>query len=213
MDRALDPLVNLDVPGDIVRIDIRGSLNQDSRPGLVQMIRRIRRMGIRSHIRVELSRAAMVESAALAGLRLDLNAIDASGMPGLYGAGVSLDLSPAGGEWPAAAGQPLTVLDGFFAGGAGEADVPGLSAAFHGDAEIPLLELRGLEALCGRALQDYSDEELLLASDTLFTLLDNPAVFPGSDLLGRYDDIGQEMQRRQQEAGAPFPASEGQAAS
>jgi hypothetical protein len=213
MDRALDPLVNLDVPGDIVRIDVRGSLNQDSRPGLVHMIRRIRRMGIRSHIRVELSRAAMVESSALAGLRLDLNAIDASSLPGLYGAGVSLNFSPAGGELPAAAGQPLTVLDGFSAGGAGDTDVPGQPAAFHGDAEIQLLELPGLEVLGGLALQDYSDEELLLASDTLFTLLDNPAVFPGADLLGRYDDIGQEMLRRQQEAAAPFPAAEGQAAS
>ncbi len=212
MDRALDALVNLDVPGDIVRIDVRGSLNQDSRPGLVQMIRRIRRMGIRSHIRVELSRAALVESAALAGLRADLNAIDAGSLPGLYGAGVSLDLSPAGAERPAA-GQPLTILNGFSAGGAADVDVPGGPVALPAGTEIALLELTGLEVLCGRALQDYSNEELLLASDTLFALLDIPAAFPGSDLLARYDDIGQEMLRRQQDAATPFPAAEGQAAS
>ncbi|MFF1255143.1 hypothetical protein ACFVYC_21950 [Pseudarthrobacter sp. NPDC058329] len=216
MDRALDALVNLDVPADIVRIDVQGSLNQDSRPGLVQIIRRIRRMGIRSHIRVELSRAAMVESSALAGLRLDLNAIDTSNLPGIYGAGVSLDLSPAGDEpaaVPAPAGQPLTLLDGFFAGSVADIDAIGHPASFTGEGENPLLELTGFEMLCGRALQDYSDEELLLASDTLFTLLDNPDAFPGSDLLGRYDDIGQEMLRRQQGAAAPLPAREGQAAS
>src|SRR5687768_11892374 len=111
MDRALNAFVNLDVPADVVCIDVRGSLNQDSRPGLVQIIRRIRKIGIRSHIRVELSRAAIVESSALAGLRSDLNAIDTSILPGTYGAGVSLDLSPAADEWAAApdsAGQPLT---------------------------------------------------------------------------------------------------------
>jgi hypothetical protein len=75
------------------------------------------------------------------------------------------------------------------------------------------LDLTGLEVLCGRALQEYSDEELLLASDTLFTLLDNPVSFPGSDLLARYDDIGQEMLRRQQDTAAPVTAAEGQAAS
>lgn len=216
MDSALDALVNLDVPADIVRIDIRGSLNQGSRPGLVQIIRRIRRMGIRSHIRVELSHAAMVESSALAGLRLDLNAIDTSSLPGIYGAGVSLDLSPAADDpaaVPAPAGQPLTLLDGFSASAVEDVDALGNPAAFPGEGENPLLDLTGLEVLCGQSLQDYSDEELLLASDTLFTLLDNPDAFPGSDLLGRYDDIGQEMLRRQQGASAPFPAREGQAAS
>jgi hypothetical protein len=215
MDRALNAFVNLDVPADIVCIDVRGSLNQDSRPGLVQIIRRIRKIGIRSHIRVELSRAAMVESSALAGLRSDLNAIDTSILPGTYGAGVSLDLSPVGDEWAAAPGsaeQPLTVLDGFSAGAVSDIGAVGYPAA-PGEAGIPLLDLTGFELLCGRALQEYSDEELLLASDTLFTLLDNPAAFPGSDLLARYDDIGQEMLRRQQETAAPISAAEGQAAS
>jgi len=54
MDRPLNALINLDVPGDIVRIDVRGTLNQVSRPELAHIIRRIRRMGIRSHIRVYL---------------------------------------------------------------------------------------------------------------------------------------------------------------
>jgi hypothetical protein len=216
MDRALNAFVNLDVPADIVCIDVRGSLNQDSRPGLVQIIRRIRKIGIRSHIRVELSRAAMVESSALAGLRSDLNAIDTSILPGTYGAGVSLDLSPAADEWAAApdsAEQPLTILDGFSAGAVADIGVVGYAAAAPGEPAIQPLDLTGFEVLCGRPLEEYSDEELLLASDTLFTLLDNPAVFPGSDLLARYDDIGQEMLRRQQDTAAPIPAAEGQAAS
>lgn len=216
MDRALDAFVNLDVPADIVCIDVRGSLNQNSRPGLVQIIRRIRKSGIRSHIRVELSHAAMVESSALAGLRSDLNAIDTSILPGTYGAGVSLDLSPAGGKSAAAldyAEQPLTILGGFSAGAVLDIGALGYPAAAPGDAGILPLDLTGFEVLCGRELQEYSDEELLLASDTLFTLLDNPAAFPGSDLLARYDDIGQEMLRRQQDTAAPIPAAEGQAAS
>ncbi|WP_163164711.1 hypothetical protein [Arthrobacter sp. Alg241-R88] len=216
MDRALNALVNLDVPADIVCIDVQGSLNQDSRPGLVQIIRRIRRMGIRSHIRVELSSATLVESSALAGLRSDLNAIDTGSLTGISGAGVSLDLSPAGNEWAAAsgsAGQPLTILDGFPVGAVADISALGYPAAAPGEAGIPPLDLTGLEVLCGRTLQEYSDEELLLASDTLFTLLDNPAAFPGSDLLARYDDIGQEMLRRQQDTAAPIPAAEGQAAS
>lgn len=216
MDRALKAFVNLDVPADIVCIDVRGSLNQDSRPGLVQIIRRVRKIGIRSHIRVELSRAAMVESSALAGLRSDLDAIDTSILPGTYGAGVSLDLSPAADKWAAAPDsteQPLTILDGFSAGAVSDISAVGYPASAPGEAGIPPLDFTGFEVLCGRALQEYSDEELLLASDTLFTLLDNPAAFPGSDLLARYDDIGQEMLRRQQDTAAPVSAAEGQAAS
>jgi hypothetical protein len=216
MDRALNAFVNLDVPADVVRIDVQGSLNQDSRPGLVQMIRRIRKIGIRSHIRVELSRAGMVESSALAGLRSDLNAIDTSSLPGIYGAGVSLELSPTRDEWAAApdfAGQPLAILDGFSVGAAADVSAVGCPSAAPGEPGILPLDLTGFEVLCGRALEEYSDEELLLASDTLFTLLDNPAVFPGSDLLARYDDIGQEMLRRQQDTPTPLTAAEGQAAS
>jgi hypothetical protein len=82
MDRKLHALVKLDVTADMVRIDVRGSLNQDSRPALVHVIRRIRRMGITGHIRVDLSQAAFVESPALVGLRNDLNAIEGGASDG-----------------------------------------------------------------------------------------------------------------------------------
>ena len=78
MDQSLQAHVKLDVTSDVVRIDVRGSLTQASRPSLMQIIQRVRRMGITAHIRVDLGRAAFVESAALAGLRNDLNAIDGS---------------------------------------------------------------------------------------------------------------------------------------
>src|SRR5215217_6439574 len=120
MDRELNALVNLDVPADVVRIDVQGILNQDSRPGLVQIIRRIRRMGIRSHVRVELSQAALVESSALAGLRQDLNAIDAGTLMGIHGAGVSLGLSPADNE--SRGEELLTVIDGFSTDSIAETD-------------------------------------------------------------------------------------------
>ncbi|MGZ4661023.1 MAG: hypothetical protein ACXVYB_07060, partial [Arthrobacter sp.] len=62
MDRALDALVNLDVPADIVRIEVRGALHHESRAELVHIIRRVRRMGIRCRICVDLSQAELVES-------------------------------------------------------------------------------------------------------------------------------------------------------
>ena len=100
MDQSLQAHVKLDVVSDVVRIDVRGSLTQASRPSLMQIIQRVRRMGITAHIRVDLGRAAFVESAALAGLRNDLNAIDGgsagseiAGMPAP--GGVSLELSRA----------------------------------------------------------------------------------------------------------------------
>ena len=77
MDQSLQAHVKLDIVSDVVRIDVRGSLTHASRPSLMQIIQRVRRMGITSHIRVDLGGAAFVESAALAGLRNDLNAIDA----------------------------------------------------------------------------------------------------------------------------------------
>ena len=217
MDRALNALVNLDVPADVVRIDVQGTLSQDSRPGLVQIVRRIRRMGIRSHIRVELSRAVLVESSALAGLRHDLNAVDASTLMGIHGAGVSLDLSPSDDE--SLNEELLTVTDALSvlsfaeADSLSEPDPLESAAAMSGLDEGQSLEFAGLGAWGGRDLQEYSDEELLLASDTLFTLLDNPGAFAGSDLLGRYEDIGREITRRQQDTLSPLPATEGQAAS
>jgi hypothetical protein len=206
MDRALNALVNLDVPADIVRIDIRGSLNHVSRPELVHIIRRIRRMGIRSHIRVDLSRSELVESSALAGLRSDLNAIDTGTLPGLYGSGVSLVLSLGAEGWAAAESneQPLAIIDGL-------ADMSDDGQDFPDG--FPLASARRLEELCGRPLAEYTDAELLTASDSIFALLDNPKAFAGSDLLGRYDDIGREILRRSQESGVPLPAAEGQAAS
>ena len=76
MDQTLQAHVKLDVVSDVVRISVRGSLTQASRPSLMHIIQRVRRMGIISHIRVDLGLAAFVESSALAGLRNDLNAID-----------------------------------------------------------------------------------------------------------------------------------------
>ena len=207
MDRALNALINLDVPGDIVRIDVRGSLNQDSRPELAHVIRRIRRMGIRSHIRVYLSGAVLVESSALAGLRGDLNAIDTGTLPGIHGSGVSLDLSLGSAEWAAGhdpSGRELALIEGL---ADGCEDAEGLAEGF------PLVPAGRLEELCGRPLKEYSDGELLTASDSIFALLDSPTAFAGSDLLGRYNDIGEELRRRQQESATPLPASEGQATS
>ncbi|PNI08438.1 hypothetical protein CXX84_10975 [Arthrobacter sp. AFG7.2] len=207
MDRALNALVNVDVPADIVRIDIQGSLNQGSRTELVHIIRRVRRMGIRSHIRVDLSAAELVESVALAGLRSDLNAVDAGSLPGIYGSGVSLDLSPnAEGQPGAQKGtqQPLALIDVL-------TDVTEDGQDFADG--YPLVPTGQLEELCGRPLGEYSDEELLAASDWIFALLDKPKAFAGPDLLGRYNDIGQEFLRRRRESPAPLPASEGQAAS
>ncbi|HEX7202910.1 hypothetical protein [Arthrobacter sp. P2b] len=206
MDRALNAIVNLDVPADTVWIDVRGSLNHESRPDLMHIIRRVRRMGIRSHVRVDLSNAVLVESSALAGLRTDLNAMDST-LPALHGAGVSLHLTPATDSWtsPSDTGesrvQPLVIVD----------DDVALLGAGH-DA-FPAAPAEPLEEIFGRPLAEYADEELLAASDSLFAMLDNPKAFAGADLLGRYNDIGQELSRRRQEPETPFPAAEDQAAS
>ncbi|TLM82181.1 hypothetical protein FDW83_13755 [Pseudarthrobacter sp. NamE2] len=205
MDRALSAFVHLDVPADTVRIDVRGTLTHESRPDLIHIIRRIRRMGLRSHIRVDLSQAALVESPALAGLRADLTAMDVHATPGISSPGVSLHLTPAAetAALPAApVARPLVLVDD---------DGPFL--LLDRMDEFPDLPAAKLEELFGRALVEYSDEELLDASDSLFALLDNPSAFGGPDLLGRYNDIGQEILRRQQDPQEPFPAAEGQAAS
>ena len=207
MDRALNAFVNLDVPADVVRIDIRGSLNQSSRPELVHIIRRVRRMGIRSHVRVDLSAAEKVESSALAGLRSDLNAIDSDTLPGIYGSGVSLVFSPGSDGWagqPDPTQQPLALIDVL-------TDMTEDGEDFADG--YPLVPTGRLEELCGRPLEEYSDAELLTASDWIFGLLDTPSAFAGPDLLGRYNDIGLEFRRRRQEDAVPLTASEGQAAS
>lgn len=208
MDHPLNARISIDAPADVVRVDVLGSLDRQSRSELIHIIARVRRMGIRSHIRVELSRAELVASAALAGLRIDLNAMDALTLPGIYGAGVSIEFSP-GADLPAA-GEPL-MLDG---GGepASAAHVP--PGLLPGPVEY-------VDAHCGRPLTEYADDELLAASDALFALLDNPGALAGADLLGRYNDVGQEMLRRQRTdsdgwpegASATFPAAGDQAAS
>ena len=203
MDRKLHALVTRDILTDTVRIDIRGSLTEESRPALMHMIRRVRDMGIPSHIYVDLSRAAFVESSALAGLRTDLNAIDGAAPHGLAGRGVSLILTP-----PADAAPP-------------EASINELSLAITDELTDGFGDRIGaaapdpLDAMFGRPWADYSDDELLLASDSIFALLDNPEAFTGSDLLARYNEIGQELSRRNPNplGGLYDPAREGQPAS
>jgi hypothetical protein len=175
MDTSLNAQPTLDIASDIVRIDVRGSLTQQSRPVLMQLIQRVRRMGITSHIRVNLGFAVLVESAALAGLRNDLNAIDgaaalvetAGALPS--SAGVSLELNPLR-DAPSAAVRPLD-----------------LSADFSAS----------IDATGTRPLNVYSDDELLAASDSVFGMMDNPADMARTQLLATYDEIGLEISRRQ----------------
>lgn len=175
MDRKLHALVKFDVSTDAVEIDVRGSLNQDSRPALVHIVRRIRRTGITSHIRVSFSRAALVESQALAGLRNDLNAIDGGATEvGLFtGSGVSLEFM----DRPAV--RPL------------EAEAGSKSVEITGEFAV------SIDAGGFQPLDKYSDDELLAASDSVFGLLDAPAGLAGPELLARYDAIGMEISRRE----------------
>lgn len=174
MDTSLNAQAKLDIASDVLRIDVRGSLTKDSRPALMQLIQRVRRTGITSHIRVNLGRAAFVESAALAGLRHDLNAIDgAAGLVDTAGvlpssAGVSLELDP----YLEDAVTALPSLD--------------LAADFTAS----------LDASGTLPLNVFSDDELLAASDSVFGLLDNPADMARSQLLATYDEIGLEISRR-----------------
>lgn len=175
MDTSLNAHAKLDIASDVLRIDVRGSLTQRSRPSLMQLIQRVRRMGITSHIRVDLGHAAFVESSALAGLRNDLNAIDgaaalvdtAGALPS--SAGVSLELSPSRD----AAVTALPSLD--------------LSADFNAS----------IDTSGTRPLNVFSDAELLAASDSVFGLLDNPADMARSQLLATYEEIGLEISRRE----------------
>ena len=204
MDRTLHALVTRDVLTDTVRIDVRGSLNAESRPSLVHLVKRVRSMGIPSHILVDLSRAALVESAALAGLRNVLNDLDGAAAPANAGAGVSLVLSGTpDGAFPAAGnGVESLVL----------ADEPALdpdSGFAHGpDGAAEAATQPPLDAVFGPSLSEYSDHELFAASDALFALLDTPEAFGGSDLLARFNDIGEEISRRKLPSGLDGPASE-----
>ncbi|MDQ0680212.1 hypothetical protein QFZ30_003594 [Arthrobacter pascens] len=200
MDRRLHALVKLDVVTDVVRIEVRGSLNEESRPCLVHIVRRVRRMGVRSHIRVDLTGATFIESTALAGLRNDLNAIDGAAVPGTDDAGVTLELAVrthVESTAPGAGEQALAITDEPMAGFSDEPDAE-TSASFW--------------ALGTRPLAEFSDDELLAASDSIFALLDTPETFAGSDLLARYTDIGQEISRRRQADAAYGPAAQEPAA-
>lgn len=172
MDQTLHAHVKLDIASDLVVIDVRGSLTQDSRPSLGEIIQRVRRMGITSHIRVDLGRAAVVESSALAGLRNDLNGVGGGAAPTAGGLplanGVSLELNPQD-EDPAAVLESLDLSEDFVASRDGSGTGP---------------------------LTRYSDDELLAASDSVFGLLDNPAT-ARPDLLATYDEIGLEISRRE----------------
>ena len=175
MDRHLHALVKIDVAADLVRIDVRGSLTQDSRPALVSVIRRIRGMGINANIRVDLSHAALVESPALASLRNDLNAIDggSSDRSVLAGSAVSIDLMPRPDRPADDGGQAWRTL------------------------EIPGNVVASVEPLESGLLAQFSDDELLAASDSVFGKLDDPAAVAGTDLLAQYDAIGLELSRRE----------------
>jgi len=170
-----------------MRIDVLGSLDRASRPSLVHMIHDLRSSGVHSHVRVDLSQAVLVESTALAGLRKDLNAME--GAPGTAGNGVSLALT--GDE---AARQPE---DSANAQHTGIRD--GLDDEFAAASEnspLHVVSHPSLVALPDRPLEEYSDDELFAASDAVFSLLDDPGTVRGADLLGQYNDIGQEIGRR-----------------
>jgi hypothetical protein len=176
MDQSLNAHVKLDTASDVVRIDVRGSLTQASRPSLLQTIQRVRAMGISSHIRVGLGHAEFVESSALAGLRDDLNAVDGgvAALPDVAGAlpdstGVSLELNPH-------TDGPNAVLRSLDLGG----DVTA-----------------SLDSAGTGSLTVFSDDALLAASDTVFGMLDNPADMASSELLATYDEIGREISRRE----------------
>ena len=180
MDTSLNAHAKLDIASDVLRIDVRGSLTQLSRPALMQLIQSVRRMGITSHIRVNLGNAAFVESSALAGLRNDLNAID--------GAAALVDTA---GALPSSAGVSLE-LNPYL-----ETDV----------AALPSLDLSAdftasIDTSGTRPLNVFSDAELLAASDSVFGLLDNPADMARSQLLATYTEIGLEISRREVGPGA-----------
>ena len=175
MDNHLDSHVNVDRSAKTVRIDIRGSLARASRPDLLQEIQRIRGLGITYPITVDLSRAAFVESSALAGLRLDLNAQDAClrGLPPAAAPSVSLVVMAGSGQDMAEGRTDLAVLPY-----SSQPAIAPVSTVF-------------------RPLSSYSSPELLAASDAVFGLLDDPAGHCGNELLAQYEAICEELSRRE----------------
>lgn len=175
LDQSLNAQVKLDVGSDVVRIDVLGAVSRDTRPALLQLIQRIRRSGFSCHIRVDLSRSPFVESTALAGLRHDLNAIDNSsrqldlaGAPPVA-AGVSLELQPSADDL----GRLYQAVD--------------LSADLAAS----------VNPAHTRPLARYSYAELLAASDSAFSKLDDPAPGAASELLAHYEDLSFEIFRRE----------------
>ena len=111
----------------------------------------------------------------MVGLRNDLNAIDGGASDGgvSTGSGVSLDFMPRRDELAANSGA-----------GSRTVEITGEFAAS--------IDPSG----CG-PLAQYSDDELLAASDSVFGMLDDPAAIAGTELLARYDAIGREISRRE----------------
>ena len=184
MDHSLNAHTQLDVAANIVLIDVRGSLTRASRPALLQTIQRVRQAGISSHVRVELGRAEIVESSALAGLRDDLNAIDGgvAALPDVAGAlpdpaGVSLELNPH-------ADEPDAVLRSL---------------------DLDLDVTASVDSSESGVLTGFTDDELLAASDSVFGMMDNPAEMANSGLLASYDEIVLELSRRE-DGRQPEPA-------
>lgn len=175
MDQSLNAQVKLDVASDVIRIDIRGTLNRANRPALMQLVQRIRRAGLSSHIRVDLGRAAFVESAALAGLRSDLNAIDDGARQlDLTGAvsipaGVSLELQLFASDF----GRVFQTLD------------------------LAVDRVASVDRSGTRPLARFTDAELLAASDSVFGRLDRPGSGAPSELLAQYEDISLEISQRE----------------
>ena len=169
LDHCLLAIVSLDVPRDTVHIDIGGSLTGVSRDDLFGITGRIRQLRPGSHIHVHLGPAMFVESAALAGLRTDLETLDGvrGGQPGqsgpsVQGRGVSLETRSLGSaqEW--------------------QQGLAGITS-------------------CPARLDGLTDDELLSASDFVFTWLDDEDGCPGTDvaeMLALYELIGQEMSGR-----------------
>ncbi|WP_326966287.1 hypothetical protein [Arthrobacter sp. CG_A4] len=166
MDHRLLAIISLDVPRDTVHIDIGGSLTGVSRDALFGITGRIRQLRAGSHIHVHLGPALFVESAALAGLRKDLETLD-----GVRG------------------GQPDQ---------SGQGRGVSLETRSRGSAQEWQQGLAGIVS-CTARLDGFTDDELLTASDFVFTWLDDEDGCPGTDvpeMLALYELIGQEMSGR-----------------
>ena len=141
-------------------------------PRHVQLIQRVRRMGITSHIRVDLGTPPSWILGP-AGLRNDLNAID----------GAAASSTPAG---PCRAPHGVSLEP---------------TPTWNAVAALPSLDLLGGLHGVDRHLRDppadvFSDAELLAASDSAFGLLDKPGGTPAPlQLLGDPTPIGLEISR------------------